>query len=46
MDFQLFYSFGKGKDVAFTCYVLACDPCTSGHVIPSRTSGFFDKQQL
>ena len=46
MDFQLFHSFGKGKDRATTWYVSVFDPSTSGHVTRSQTSGFFNKQTL
>jgi len=46
MDVLVFYSFRKEKDGAIKCYLLACDPCTSGHVTCSRTSGFFTEHQV
>ena len=46
MEFNLFYSFRKGKDSAITWYVSVFDQSTSGHVTRSQTSGFFNKQTL
>ena len=44
IDFQSLYSFGLGNDGAITGYVLAYEPCTSGHVTLSWTSGLSNKQ--